>query len=134
MSQQQSALEALAERLRANVVIRRAPVEAQKLEISMALMDIPGANPDDPALVDFVLSLVRAQKPTPPIIERVAAVTGLSDGKIAEMIGKSRPTVQAYRSSRIKKEDLDDAARTALAKEVRKKYAEVKSLLADLET
>lgn len=132
MSQPQSALEALAERLRANPVIRRAPAEAQKLEIKLGLMEIPGADPDAPALVDFVLDLMRTPKPAAPVLERICAITGLSDGAIAEMIGKSRPTVQAYRTGRIK-ENLDDAAREALAKVVRKKIAEIDGLLHDLD-
>ena len=59
----------------------------------------------------------------------------MSDGALAELVGKARPTVQAYVSGRLP-ENLDDAAKQTLARVVEQRFAEVNreisTLLGDL--
>ena len=66
-----------------------------------------------------------------PLLPRVKALTGLSDRALAELVGKSRPTVQAYISGRLD-ESLPPQAYAKLAIVVDNKAAEVSGLLSEL--
>lgn len=86
------------------------PTERRVL-IQIVLMDEPGADPDNVSLLK--------------------AVTGLSDRELAELVGKSRPTVQAYISGRLD-ELLPPSAYAKLADKVESKASEIGSLLSEL--
>lgn len=86
------------------------PTERRVL-IQIVLMDEPGADPDNVSLLK--------------------AVTGLSDRELAELVGKSRPTVQAYISGRLD-ELLPPSAYAKLADKVESKASESGSLLSEL--
>lgn len=103
------------------------PTERRVL-IQIVLMDEPGADPDNVSLLKAVDAEIMNLE---PILPRVKAVTGLSDRELAELVGKSRPTVQAYISGRLD-ELLPPSAYAKLADKVESKASEIGSLLSEL--
>jgi len=94
----------------------------------MILMDEPDADPDNVSLLKAVDGAVMHLE---PILSRVKALTGLSDRKLAELVGKSRPTIQAYVSGRLE-EMLPPSAYEKLANIVEEKASEIGGLLSEL--
>ncbi|MCA3186973.1 MAG: hypothetical protein INH13_25810 [Cupriavidus sp.] len=115
----------VARRLHADPTLRTLPTAQRRQEIQRALMDIPGADPDDKALVSRIDdALTRA-------LPRVKTLTGMTDDELARLIGKARPTVQAYVGGRLR-EHIPDWAIDKLINIVQAKQVEVGYLLRDL--
>lgn len=72
------------------------PDAKKALYIKIELMDEPEADPDDPALVERILNQMKG------LLARFKFLTGITDDEIAEIIKKSRPTVQAYIGGRLR--------------------------------
>lgn len=115
----------IARRLHADPAILAMPTAKRLQEIQLALMDIPGADPDDKALVARVDDVLTR------VLPRVKSLTGLTDDDIARLIGKSRPTVQAYVGGRLR-EQMPRWAYDRLISLVQAKQIEVGYLLRDL--
>jgi hypothetical protein len=115
----------IARRLHADPAILAMPTAKRLREIQLALMDIPGADPDDKALVARVDDVLTR------VLPRVKSLTGLTDDDIARLIGKSRPTVQAYVGGRLR-EQMPQWAYDRLIRIVQAKQIEVGYLLRDL--
>lgn len=122
-------VETIAARVRAaNPDIETLPLEERKIQIQLVLFDYPDADPDNASLLDAIDAAVMQPE---PLLPRVKALTGLSDRALAELVGKSRPTVQAYISGRLD-ESLPPQAYAKLAIVVDNKAAEVSGLLSEL--
>lgn len=102
------------------------PTPVRHQEIKLALMDVPGVDPDDEALVKRVDDVLMR------VLPRVKSLTGLTDDEIAHVVGKSRPTVQAYIGGRLR-EQLPEWAYDRLIGIVKAKQVEVGYLLRDLQ-
>lgn len=115
----------IARRLHADPHILTLPTAQRHTEIRLALMDIPGADPDDKALVE------RVDDALTRVLPRVKSLTGMTDDDLAHIIGKSRPTVQAYCGGRLR-EHIPRRAVDRLIGIVQAKQVEVNYLLRDL--
>jgi hypothetical protein len=130
----QATLKSVVERLTAHAArLQSLSTDDRKTLIQLALLDVadPDADPDDSELLDEIEAALARSYPRRALLPRVKALTGMSDGALAELIGKSRPTVQTYMSGK-HREILDDNARHNLARVVEDRVAEVNHLLAEL--
>ena len=97
----------------------------RRLEIQLAIMEVPGLNPDDPKRIERVeVALTR-------ILPRVKSLTSLSDEAIGKLIGRSRPLVQACINGRLP-ERLSVEALDALLVIAEKRIPEIENLIRDI--
>lgn len=112
------------ERLRRRPDIARLPSRALRHEIQMALMELDNEDPDNSVVIDEIERQIRL------VLPRVKTALGVTDDQLAEMIGKSRPTVQAYIGGRLREQFSDEASRR-LRQMIRARMDEL-AVLADL--
>lgn len=93
------------ERLRRRPDIARMSSRALRHEIQMALMDLDNEDPDNMVVVEEI------EKQLNLVLPRVKLALGVTDDQLSELIGKSRPTVQAYIGGRLREQLTEDAAR-----------------------
>lgn len=93
------------ERLRRRPDIARLPSRALRQEIQMALMELETEDPDNMVVVEEI------EKQLNLVLPRVKIALGVTDDQLADLIGKSRPTVQAYIGGRLREQLSEEAAR-----------------------
>jgi len=93
------------ERLRRRPDIARMSSRALRHEIQMALMDLDNEDPDNMVVVEEI------EKQLNLVLPRVKLALGVTDDQLSELIGKSRPTVQAYIGGRLREQLTEEAAR-----------------------
>lgn len=93
------------ERLRRRPDIARLPSRALRQEIQMALMELETEDPDNMVVVEEI------EKQLNLVLPRVKTALGVTDDQLSELIGKSRPTVQAYIGGRLREQLTEEAAR-----------------------
>ncbi|CAB4126175.1 hypothetical protein UFOVP68_37 [uncultured Caudovirales phage] len=101
------------------------PRAQRRREIQLAIMEVPGLDPDDKYLIDRIEeALVR-------ILPRVKSVTPLTDEDLGRLIGRSRPLVQACIGGRLP-ERLSAEALDALLAVVESRLPEIHNLIRDI--
>lgn len=124
-----SKIEQVVRALRERPLSRLTPAERRQ-EIQIALMEVEGLDPDDPYVLKAVERRLQSGA-TPTVLAAVKELTDLSDAELADLVGKSRSTVQAYISGRLR-EILDPEAYGRLALVVGEKQEEIAALSTEL--
>lgn len=92
----------------------------------MALMELDTEDPDNMVVVDEI------EKQLNLVLPRVKIALGVTDDQLADLIGKSRPTVQAYIGGRLREQLSEEAARN-LRRMIRARMDELATLSEMLE-
>lgn len=103
------------------------PTYQRRREIQIALMDVPGADPDNAYLIDEI------DRQLGKMLPRLKSIINISDDKLAELLGKSRPTIQAYNGGRLR-ELLSRSDCDRLLVVARKALDDLTVLIRDIET
>lgn len=101
------------------------PAKERRKEIQLAIMEVPGLDPDSEKLI------AELEDALSRILPRVKSVTPLTDADLAKLIGRSRPLVQACISGRLP-ERLTVEALDALLKVVEARKPEIDNLIRDI--
>ncbi len=97
----------------------------RRREIQLAIMEVPGLDPDSKTLIDSI------EEGLTRILPRVKSVTPLTDEDLGKLIGRSRPLVQACISGRLP-ERLSAEALDALLAVVESRLPEIQNLIRDI--
>ena len=119
-------LASVVEHLRRRPDIAALPSRLRRREIQMALMDIEGADPDNSVAIDLI------EKQLDLVLPRAKRALALTDDELSVVLGKSRPTIQAYIAGRLREQITPDAARV-LVRMCRARMAELAEITAVLE-
>lgn len=117
----------IADRLRSGAYLLTRPQRERRQEIKLMLMEYPSVNVDSEALVDRIEDL--ALRVTP----RLRTLLDLSDREIADVVKKSRATIQAYAGGRLQELIEPEDALKFLHK-AEERLAELHLLIRDLRT
>ena len=118
--------QAVLERLRRIPGIHTMPTKQRVMEIRLALMDIEGEDPDNMIAIDAI------DKQLGRVLPRIKHAIGISDEALAEILGKARPTIQAYVIGRLP-EKFSKKACEDLIRLAKNKIEDLRLLIDDLE-
>lgn len=108
--------------------------EARRREAG-AILAVFGVDPTDAAVTATVQAADERLKPAAslePLLARVKAVTGWSDGRLATVLDMTRASVQAYASGR-SPERLSDAQKNILLTGLKSRRARIDALVTEME-
>lgn len=116
---------AIVRRLRLRPDLLALQERERRREIRIALMDVPGVDPDNDDLVRRIDVHLNA------LVPRFKTFTSMSDAELAKFIGKSRPTIQAYVGGRLP-ERLDAAVLDRMIERVELEIRNAQALVRDI--
>lgn len=101
------------------------PRADRRREIQLAIMEVPGLDPDNQTLIDGI------ERALGRITPRIKSVTPLTDEDLGALLGKSRATIQAYVGGRIP-EIFTAANLDALLALAESRIPEINNLIRDI--